>query len=706
MPSALEQFKKSVFISVHPWFHLWFFPMKALLSWLKEFGEIPVAPKQLRNDLTMAGLAVDGVTEEGGEVLLELDLTTNRPDCLNHFGLAREIATLYSRPLKPIVAKPKESATASASVTKVEIADPDLCGRYIARVIRGVKVGPSPEWLKKRLEAFGFQSINNVVDATNYVLAELGHPLHAFDMDTLIEQRVVVRRAKPGEKIRTLDGVERTLARDNLVIADARVPVALAGVMGGGATEISFRSKNVLLESAWFDPISIRRTAKSLGLRTEASVRFERGADIGQVAVTADRCAQLIQELTGGEVLAGAVDCFPGRKPRPNVAFTRHELLRVMGHDVPDEVIERILGSLGFAPKRISPGVWQCSLPTWRLDVTREIDLIEEVARHYGFDKFPSRLPAAKIAAARLPHAAKEERIGETLRGLGYDEIISIPLESTQDNARFSELKPVRLANPIAEDASELRTSGLPGMVRALAWNLNRGQKNLRLCEIGKRYFGDGTTPKETWVLTVGATGQVREKSVQDEARAYGFADLKGAVESVLSGFETGLMTWAPLADVTFFHTGRSAQVEAKGRRLAALGQVSPRVAEDLKLRQEVYLAELDLEALYRLPLRARRYEPLSRFPAVERDFSLILRDGISFGAVAEEVRRLGIRELAGIEPVDLFCGKQVPDGHFSLLLRFTFQSAEATLTEEQINGYCERVIQALEKTFEAKIRR
>lgn len=686
--------------------------MKALLSWLREFVEIPVAPKQLGNDLTMAGLAVDGVTEEAGEVILELDLTTNRPDCLSHYGLAREIATLYSKPLKPLDAigsglasRPKESATAAASVTRVEIADPDLCCRYVARVIRGVKVAPSPDWLKKRLEAFGFQSINNVVDATNYVLAELGHPLHAFDMDTLAEQRIVVRRAKPGEKIRTLDGEERTLTRDNLVIADARLPAALAGVMGGEATEISFRSKNVLLESAWFDPISIRRTAKSLGLRTEASVRFERGADVERAGVAAERCAQLIQELAGGELLAGAVDCYPAKKPRPNVNFTRRELLRVMGQDVADEAIERILGALGFAPKRISPGNWQCSLPPWRLDVTREIDLMEEVARHHGFEKFPSRLPPAKVAAARLAQAAKEERIGETLHGLGYDEIISIPLESTEDNARFSALRPVLLANPIAEDASELRTSGLPSMIRALAWNLNRGQKNLRLYESGKRYLGEGAQPKETWVLSLGATGQVREKNVQEPARPYEFADLKGAVESVLSRFETGTIAWAPVRDAPFFHPGRSAQIEAGGQRLGALGQLAPRVAEASKLRQEVFLAELDLEALYSIPLRALRYQPLSRFPAVERDFSLILREGTSFGAVAEGVRRLGISELAGIEPVDIFRGRQVPEGHFSLLLRLTFQSAEATLTEDRINEYCERVVQALEAALEAKIR-
>jgi phenylalanyl-tRNA synthetase beta chain len=384
-----------------------------------------------------------------------------------------------------------------------------------------------------------------------------------------------------------------------------------------------------------------------------------------------------------------------------------------MGHDVPDDAIERILSALGFSPRKTSPGVWQCSLPTWRLDATREIDLIEEVARHYGFEKFPSRLPPAKIAAARLRYALKEERIGETLRGLGYDEIISIPLEKKEDNARFSSAPPVRLANPLAEDASELRASGLLSMVRAIAWNLNRGQKDLRLYEIGKQYFGGGQQPVETWVLTLGATGQARAKNIEEVARPYGLADLKGAVEAVLSRFELGDVSWAPASEAPFFQPGRSAQVDAGpatrgvgGQRLGMLGQLAPQVAEALKLRQDVFLAQLNLQALYETPLRALRYQPLSRFPGVERDFSLILPEGTSFAGVVQAVRRLGINELVDVEAVDLFRGSQVPDGCFSLLLRLTFQSAEGTLTEEQINGYCERVVQALSAGLGAKIRR
>src|SRR5229473_3511072 len=361
--------------------------MKVLYNWLKEFVDLKAAPEDLRARLSLSGTSVEALEQTAAGPLLDAELTSNRADCLGHYGIAREAAALYRLALKAVESHPRESAENAASATRVEIDSPELCGRYTARVLRGVRIGPSPDWLRVRLAALGQTSINNVVDATNYAMIELGHPLHAFDLDLLKERRIVVRRARAGEKIRTLDGIERTLTAEMCVIADAARAVAIAGVMGGAETEIRFASRNILLESAWFDPISIRRTSKALGLRTEASMRFERGADMEMAETASRRCAELIQQLCGGEVFAGAVDVYPGRAEAPLIELTRKEFLRVMGADVPDAEIGAILTGLGFAPARSDEtrgstgsiaAAWKCRRPSWRRDVTREVDLVEE----------------------------------------------------------------------------------------------------------------------------------------------------------------------------------------------------------------------------------------------------------------------------------------------------------------------------------------
>src|SRR5579862_965030 len=326
--------------------------MKVVTSWLKEFVDVTASAPELRSRLSLAGIAIDSVEETAAGPVLDAEVTANRPDCLGHYGIAREVAAIYRVPVKPPHSKLKEAAEKSSDATRVEIEAPELCGRYTARVLRGVKVQPSPAWLRQRLEAIGQNSINNVVDVTNYVMFELGQPLHAFDLDKLGERRIVVRRARPGEKMRTLDGAERTLTREMCVIADASHAVAIAGVMGGADSEIGFSSRNILIESAWFDPISVRRTSKALGLRTEASYRFERGADPEMAELASRRAAEMIQQMAGGEILAGVVDAYPRREPALAIELSRGELLRVMGADIPDRDIEEILGALGFQPSR------------------------------------------------------------------------------------------------------------------------------------------------------------------------------------------------------------------------------------------------------------------------------------------------------------------------------------------------------------------
>jgi len=700
--------------------------MKVLYNWLKEFVDVTAPPEEVRSRLSLSGTAVDAIDDSPAGPVLDVEVNTNRPDCLGHYGVAREVAALYRLRLKPVAPKPKEAAERAARVTRVEIECPELCGRYTARVIRGVKVAPSPEWLSKRLQALGQASINNVVDATNYVMFELGHPTHAFDFDTLREHRIVVRRAHSQEKLRTLDGIERKLATDMCMIADAARAVAIGGLMGGAETEISFSSKNVLLESAWFDPISIRRTSKALGLRTEASTRFERGADPEMAELASRRCAELIQQLAGGEILAGVVDVYPRRHEPPKIELTRKELLRVMGADVPDRDIEAVLSALGFEPVRVDSvrgsagslmAAWECRRPSWRQDVTREIDLVEEVARHYGFEKFSARLPAAKQPAARLPHAEAEDHLRECLVALGYQEIVTIPLVDPERDAMFraDSTAPARVANPLAEDASVLRTTGAVTIAAALEWNLNRGQRNLRLFEIGKTYRLEGREPVETRTLTLGATGLAREKSVHETPREYTFADLKGDLDRL--GELVGGLEWKA-GGPAWLHPARAATLGLAqptaagppwpGAAIGVAGQLARRAAERFKLRQDVFVGEVLLEPLY-AGYRARRsalqYEPLSRFPAVERDFSLILADGTRFAQVADAIRSLGIEEVTRVEAVDLFRGGHIPPEKYSLLVRVTFQSHQATLTEAQLADFTGRIVSALEQHLGAALR-
>ena len=707
--------------------------MKVLYNWLAEFVEVTLPPAELRARLSLTGTAVEGLEETPAGPMLDAELTINRPDLLGHYGMAREVAAIERRRLREVEMRLAEAADRAENATRVQIDCPELCGRYTARVLRGVKIGPSPERLRRRLEALGQASINNVVDATNYVMLELGHPMHAFDLDRLAERRIVVRRARAGEKMRTLDGLERALSPEMCVIADAACGVAIGGIMGGAESEIHSATRNVLLESAWFDPISIRRTSKALGLRTEASLRFERGADPEMAELASRRCAALIREIAGGEILAGVVDVYPSRSEPLRLELSRKELLRVMGGDVPDDEIEAILGALGFAPRHVdavrrgadSPlAIWECTQPSWRQEVAREVDLIEEVARHFGLDKFPARLPASRQPAARLPHAEAEDRLRERLIGLGYREIVTIPLVNEEEDARFratgagaGDTAPARVGNPLAADASLLRSNGLVSMTRALAWNLNRGQRDVRLFEVGRAYTMKNGEPVETPIATLGATGAARLKGVAESEREYEFADLKGDLDQigelaggfVWSAAEAASLPWASLARAGTFQlaTGKDRR-RGDRRRLGAAGEVARRVADPFKIRQNVFLAEISLAPFYEgfsAARASRKYQPISRFPGVERDFSLILNDGTAFADVRRTIEALGIAAIMSVEAVDLFRGKNVPSGKFSLLVRVTFQSLEGTLTETEVNEFSARIVAALEQQLGATLR-
>jgi len=692
--------------------------MKVVYNWLKDFVDVTAPPQELASRLALSGTNIGGVENGPHGAVIDAEVSSNRPDCLAHYGIAREVGAIYKLPLKHVSPKPVESAAKASDAVNVEIQSPELCGRFTARVIRNVKIQPSPKWLKDRLEASGVASISNVVDVSNYVMLELGHPLHTFDYDKVRDHKIVVRRAKPAEKMRTLDGIERQFDSSICMISDGdgSRPIGIGGIMGGAETEISFSTKNVLIECAWFEPVAIRRTARFLKLHTEASTRFGRGADPEMAEVASRRAAELILQLAGGELLAGVVDVYPGKRAPKKIRVTRAEILRVMGADVPDKEVESSLSALGFAPVRVDQNrgaegsllaAWECTQPSWRAEVEREIDLIEEIARIYGLDKFAPRLPAARQGAARLPHYEAETRLRERLIGLGYREIVTIPHVAEERDALFRPdgVSPARLSNPLSEEANVLRSSGIVTMAGALEWNLNHGQRNVRLFEIASHYRLNGSESVETAVLTIGATGEAREKGLYENAREYEFADLKGDLDSIgelASGFQ-----WEKSGS-NWLHGARRGRVFLGQEDLGIAGQLAQRVADKLKLRQNVFLAELTLAPIHkaiRMMHDQRGYSPLPRFPAVERDFSLLLSEGTTFADVRKTVRSLGISGIASIEATDLFRGKNVPAGKYSLLVRVTFQSREATLTDAQTADFSRKIVAALEKHLGAQLR-
>src|SRR6267154_695517 len=691
--------------------------MKVVYNWLKDFVDVAATPQELASRLALSGTNIAGVENGPHGAVIDAEVSSNRPDCLGHYGIAREVGAIYKLPLKHVSPKPAESAAKASDAVKVEIQAPDLCGRFTARVIRNVKIQPSPKWLKDRLEASGVASISNVVDISNYVMLEFGHPLHTFDYDKVRDHKIVVRRAKSNEKMRTLDGIERQFDSNICMISDGdgSRSIGIGGIMGGAETEISFSTKNVLIECAWFEPVAIRRAARFLKLHSEASTRFGRGADPEMAELASRRAAELILQLAGGELLAGVVDVYPGKRAPIKIRVTRAEILRVMGADVPDKQVEAGLSALGFAPVRSDQNrgaegsllaAWECTRPSWRAEVEREIDLIEEIARIYGLDKFPPRLPAARQGAARLPHYEAETRLRERLIGLGYREILTIPHVAEERDGLFRPegVSPARLSNPLSEEADVLRSTGTVTMAAALEWNLNHGQRNARLFEIGRHYRLNGSESFETRALTIGATGEAREKGLYDAARDFSFADLKvdlDAIGALAAGF-----TWSD-GGPNWMHAARCGSISAiagdaiSKTRLGVAGQLARRVAERLKLRQDVFLAELEIDAFYdavKIAKNLRRYEPLPRFPSVERDFSVLLADGTKFSDVTKTIQSLGIGEIHSIEATDLFRGKNVPAGKYSLLVRVMFQSREATLTDAQISDFSGRIVVALEK--------
>ena len=659
--------------------------MRILLSWLSDFVEIQESPRDLAHALTMAGMAVDTVEDVDGDTVFEFDITSNRPDAMNHFGMAREVASIYRRPLRMPVSEFKEADTLASSMASVAIANPESCARYVGRVFTGVQVGPSPDWVRRRLELCGIRPINNLADLTNYVLLEMGQPTHAFDLDRLAGRHIQVRTARPGESLVTLDGVARELVPHDLVICDATKPVALAGVMGGESTEITAETRNVLLEAAWFKPSTVRNTSRRLKLFSEASHRFERGADWDGTVWAASRIAALLGQTGPGSVLKGCIDCYPGSRDLPEIRLQGESIRRHLGVDLEGSEVESILLALGFRPVANDTG-WTVRATSHRLDVTREIDLVEEIARIHGFEKIPATLPVVGVAPAPTPKAAEDARMRNAVSGLGYDETIGFSFSSSSESQRFGRSPGIALRNPISKLWDVMRTSAVPTMVRALAWNLKRNQPFVRLAEFGRVYERTELGYSEPKILCLGASGTARRLSWSEPSRPFGFYDFKADVTALLHPFDSAGLRFDSRDVPSYYRRGRAATARSGDEVLAHFGEIDSEFTREEKIRQPVWVAEVFLDRVYEHGLRAPVHRRLARVPAVSRDFSLVVPENVAFEQIIDVVGPMA--DLVSLEPVEVFRGKNVPRGHYSLLLRASWQRLDESLTDEEVNSF------------------
>ncbi len=710
--------------------------MKILTKWLRGYlPAIPAGDKQLAEDLTLRGIAVEGIYDlgAGNGSLFEMDITTNRVDAMNHYGIAREAATIYGVELKPLEVSLPEARTAAAPFS-LHIEAEDACGRFTARVLRDVSIGESRDWFAGAEVAtyFGLleqKTISNAVDATNFAWLAMGHPTHAFDLDK-IEGGIVVRRARKGERLKTLDGVERALDPEDLVVADHARPLALAGVMGGWDTMITPATRNVLVEAAWFDPMTVRRTARRHGLHTDASHRFERGADFNGAPAASALVSRILLANGGwieGELVDARVETVEAKtaKRRP-VELKLSEVHRLLGKTIDKEgiladTVEGVLKGLGCrlaalaelaeiekrqtGKRRGEDAAWLVTLPSWRLDLEREIDLVEEIARVYGYNRFANTLPAFGEGVRALPWAASEDAVRGALLAAGFHEAISSTFCSSAD-AALAAPQPglaVPMGNPLSEEAGVLRPSLVPGMMAMIAGNLHRDVSDVRLFELGTVFSGSTEKVDERPALAFGAAGKLPEEGALHAARAIDFYDVKGVVEQVLERFQMRSVyfdRFPPESGLTpaWLHPYRAARVAAEGATVGWFGEAHPREAAARKLKEAVLVGELYLDRLYKLPLRRPAARELSRFQPVRRDFSLILDRSVAWEAIDKALAALQIPELVEWRVREVFHDARLGERDYSLLLGATFQAPDRTLREEELREFQSRVVEAVGK--------
>ena len=678
--------------------------MKISLDWLKDYVRVDLPRAELVDRLTMIGLVSESVEERGDDVVLDVETYANRPDTLGHLGMAREVAAMLGVPLEEKAWPLSEVPPRPGEAVSVQISDEALCPRYAGLLVRDVPVGPSPDWLRRRLESVGLRPINNVVDVTNYVLFSTGQPIHAFDAAKLGGRRIIVRRAQRGERLRTLDGQTVDLAADMLVIADESRPVALAGVIGGEETSVTEATRDVFIESANFDPVSIRLTAKKLGLVTDASYRFERGADIG-FAPEAARMAASVMGQFGGRATGGLLDVYPKpRKTRPVVLRLRR-VAELLGVEVPADFIDRILRALGFRLEESQNGVWRVEVPTFRVDIDREADLIEEIARFYGYDRIPSQM--TPLYAYEPPAGRRRERTNRLRQALflhGFDEVINYSFSNPEAEARSKTGRtPIEIRNPISARDSLLRTAILNGLLETAAWNVNRGAEGVHVFEIGNIYFWQDEKTREVMTLGLLSTGTLPAAGWKERPRPTDFYVLKGAVEAALGQLRYPV-TFAE-AEHPSFDPGQSLAVLYRGEQVGAIGRVTASLAAANGLETPVFAAELALGMILEKQPQPFFYASVPKFPAVCRDLSFLVSRDLPYQEVRRTIERLSVPFLEGFELRDRFAGPSIPPDKVSLSVRFTYRSPKRTLLAEEVDRAEQNLIEHLRAALGAQLR-
>ena len=698
--------------------------MRISYNWLKEYVNIKHSPEKLAHVLTMSGLAVESIEKAAGDTILEIEVTSNRPDWLSYIGVAREVAAVTGAKLRHCEAakRPKQSKKDCAACCErseairlrpprndaqitVKVSDKRLCPRYTARIIRNVKIAESPAWLKTKIEAMGLRPVNNIVDITNFCLFESGEPMHAFDLDKLEGGEIIIRKAGPGEKITAIDGVVRALDDSMLVIADAKKPVAIAGVMGGLDTEVGASTKNILLEAAFFDPISVRRTARKLAISTESSYRFERRVDTENIICASDRAASLIKELAGGEICE-FIDIGVKKEPRkPPVALRYLRCNKIIGVDVAPEKIKKILSSLGLKTRASSKDSIKLEIPGFRDDLKNEVDIIEEVARIYGYDNIPATIPQIVENSARMPaEMAIDKKIREMLTGFGMDEIITYSLLGKKALAAASIPGDniVEIANPLTAEQEIMRPGLIAGMLNSVLWNINRKTKDLALFELGNVYTRDGNGFAEKKHLSMALAGE--KSNWLGGSRPLEFYDLKGIVEGLLSELgvtgvsfkETKHDGFSPLA---------CASIGIKGAEVGYIGQINKKTAGNFDIEEKVYYCELCVSSILKYAELKKHFSAIAKYHSVYRDISIVVPQAVTNAQLDSAIRNSGSPVLKNVVLIDRYRGKQIPDGKTSLTYRLEYRDSKKTLTEKEISDVHTRILRSLEEKFGAQLR-
>jgi len=684
--------------------------MGVSINWLKEYVDFKCSAQELADQLTMAGIAIEGVEKLEDDELLELDLTPNRADCLGLINLAREVAALQGSQVKVPAVNLQESSEPVEDYIKIEVKNPDLCKRYAARIIKNVKIGPSPQWLQKKLESSGIRSINNVVDVTNFVLLESNQPLHAFDYDLLnMDKRIIVRTANKGEKITTLDGITRELDETVLVISDGpENAVAIAGVMGGQNTEINYNTVNVLLEGAVFSAPNIRRTSRKLALRTDSSARFEKGADINAPIYALNRAAALIQELAGGEVLKGIYDVYPQPQPEKVIRLRTERVNKLLGINLGAEAVKSYLQKLNL--KIMDNGDdFEVTVPSYRQDLEMEVDLIEEIARLFGYDQIPTAYPVELTTPGGLTDYQKFRDLVKDIMSRHMLEVINYSFISPRlydhlllpEDSEYRQC--IKIANPLSEEQSQMRTLLIPGLLETVSRNLARKNQSLAMYEMGAVFGWDAEgQPREILKLAGIVCGKTAANWIKNGVEM-DFFYLKGILENLFGqlGIEANFIEHRS----TSFHPGRTALILANGTRVGIMGEIHPQVNRNFQIKERVCAFELNAEKLFAQYNPQKKMKNISKFPAVDRDLALLVNKDVKVKQILDVVREAGGELLQEVRVFDIYEGEQIPPGYKSIALRGIFQSLERTLTEAEVNEAMENIISALQKSGLANLR-